>query len=367
MLVALMLIIGSAAAASAEPTPRASRLRDVSFEAGCVSRATTDVRASADVDSLGGRRLDWVLRGPDLVGSGIVPWFSEDEEYGPLDFTLAPGRYRLTISRVDRDQVVVDRAFDVLRCVTAKASCRAVTFRNPAGNRPVRIEHRGDDYLVDRNPKGALTLPAGRSARVRSYSPVLQWEASGPGGDFAGSGTEGGGSEMVVSQHCGPTRTRGVVSCAIGRRGLVRAWLHPPDDRRLRYRVDDFYEPVRSGRVGRDRHLRLRLKPGQSYSFFSYRVGAAQPYDRAEPFEVVRCVTAKARPQEVRFRNPTYSTVRIAYRVVGSVQNTVIRLKADKSVTVPVAPGKLRWHTNAKRTVSRWRTDRGRGVLRIAT
>lgn len=355
--------------APARSAPVRKKLLAVRFEAGCVVRGPAEVRAYPDLWNFDGERFDWVLRGPTATTSGRVEWLAEDEQYGPLDFRLNPGRYGLIITRVGRNQVVVDKSFDVMRCVTVTTSCHAVTFANPAGNPAAWVEFAGGEYLdvhdEETGKGGSLTVKSGRSVTVRTYHEEIAWSAYGPGADRESSSPNAGEHySELIEQHCGPTRTRGVISCATGRRGVVRAWFHPPDNRRLGYRIDKWDTTVRNGRPGRDRYLKLKLRVGPDYTFRSYSAAAALPYDRAEHLRVVRCVTAKRRGKTVRFHNPSGPTVRVAYRISGSPTKIVLRLKRGKSATIRVGSSTLRWHTNALRPTSRWRIDRGRGVLR---
>lgn len=377
----LALVIGLAASVLLGPVPTAmsqpteppvaprAQLLGVELEAGCVDSGPAQVRAYPDLWQFGGERFDWALRGAaGSVSSGQVEWWEEDEQYGPLDFALAPGRYRLIITRVARQQVVADRQFDVLRCVRVATSCHAVSFMNPPGNPAVRVEFGGGEYLDEHEEEtdkgGTLTVQPGRSVKVETFHEEIWWKAYGPRASRSSPPDAGEHYSEIIDQHCGPTRTRGVISCATGSRGILRAWFHPPNDRRLRYRIDKWNNtPIRDGHPGADRYLRLRPRVGSVYAFRSYTAAAALPYDRAEQLDVVRCVTASRRGQTVKFRNRSGSKVRVAYRIAGRGEKVVLKVKRGASARVRVGSNKVRWHTNALRPTSRWRIDRGRGVL----
>ena len=370
-LLAVTLVLGPVPAANSQPTPppatsRAAKLLDVKLEPGCVTNGPAQVRAYPDLWRFDGERFDWILQGPAGTSSGQLRWWEEDDMYEPLDFTLATGHYRLTIIRVARKQIVADHQFDVMRCVEVSSSCHAVTFTNPAGNPAARVVFGGGEYLDEHEEEtdkgGTLTVRPGRSVRVETFHEEIWWKAYGPGVGRSRLPNAGSHYSEVIEQHCGPTRTRGVISCATARRGVLRAWFHPPDNKRLSYRLDKWNTPIRKGRPGADRYVKLRLRVESDYTFRSYTAAAALPYDRAENLPVVRCVTAKRRGPGVTFRNRGESRVRVAYRVGGG-EKVVLRLKRGASAKVRVGSTTVRWHTNALRPTSRWRIDRGRGVL----
>jgi hypothetical protein len=185
-----------------------------------------NVRIGADLDDFAPRGLGWVLHGPaGVVDSGSLTWIADAEMYDPLDFALEQGRYRLIITLADEDLVVVDDEFDVLRCVTVEESCHAVTFTNPAGNPAVRVSwgpgidstHHEEEFAEG----GEVSLEPGESRVVDAYWVDIHWEASGPKPELY-SGPNAGEEQSSPDQHCGATRTSGVVRCApAGDRGVV--------------------------------------------------------------------------------------------------------------------------------------------------
>ena len=295
-------------------------------------------------------------------------WFADEEGYDRLDFNLTAGHYRLLVTLVDEARVVVDGEFDVLRCVTAEDGCHSITFTNPATNPVVRITYSPGDYADEHAEEsgegGVVIVQPGQSLAVEIFHVEVAWSAHALSVDGEGMGAYAGGYySQGPEQHCGPTMTRGVVGCAVDGRARVEAWLSPPDNRGVRFRVtEDYGEHIRGGRVGADGRVQTEVPVGL-HIFRSYTDADVLPYDRAE-FEVRPCVTAVQQCRAVKFSNPTYYPVEVTYWREGSMETT-IRIGAGKSKTTPISPGTLTWRAAEPEAGELWKVKAGSGSVTI--
>ena len=305
------------------------------------------------------------------IDSGRLTWFADEEGYADLTFSLAPGGYRLTVTLAAQARAVVDAEFEILGCVTAEAGCHSVTFTNPPGNPAVRVRYgpaQGEDWPdQDSGEHGEAILQPGESRAVQILYFEIAWRANAAATDRDVVKSEAGAHySEVPDQHCGPTMTRAVVRCAGARRGTVDAWLFPPSERGVRYRVvdDNFGKPVDRGRrVGPDGRAHSELPVG-GYIFRSYTSDETLPYDQAS-FQVPPCVTAVRKCRAVKFLNSSDHTVEVSYRRRGTAGNGTARIGSGKTKMVPVSSGTLTWRASLDETDALWQVDAGHGSVRI--
>ncbi len=334
------------------------------------------VEVRAEFEKFAGRDLEWVLQDSPSTGtgaSGRLAWIADEGFYDDLSFSPDPGRYRITVTLVAEARVVVDAEFEILGCVTAAAGCHSVTFSNPQGGPAVRVRYgpaQGEDWPdQDSGNDGEAILQPGETRAIPILYYEIYWKAMAAATE-RGVPKSGAGEHYseLPDQHCGPTMTRGTVRCASARRGTVDAWLSPPSERGVRYRiVDDMSgKPIdRGGRVGKDGRVHGELPVG-GYVFRSYTDDEVLPYDQAW-FQVERCVvTAVPKCRAARFTNPTGYDVEIRYRSEDSADSSgTTRIGAGKTKTVPMASGKLSWRAYVDEADALWQVEAGRGSVRI--
>jgi hypothetical protein len=309
----------------------------------CVNR---DRRAEAQVNSSGWDTtrggLVWTLErdGVEIIRE---PFESFDGEYmGPhhLD-DLEVGRYTLLVITAIGGQLVDWMDFEILECVTAAGGCRGVTFTNPPGNPALDITYgAGEDDESDDEPfddRRTFTLPAGQSRTVSTQRRIVGWEASRVFPKTQRKSFGGEEYDLGVSQHCGETMTRATIRCAAGARATVDFRFSPPRDLPVQFKLLDFHEPVASGPVGSDRHLRLTLPSSDGlYSLRAYTADAVLPYDLMY-FEVEPCLRVQPICRGLILTNPhEYATYTVRY-FVDDGPHTTIKIGAGrtKQITVP--------------------------------
>ncbi|HEY5788486.1 MAG TPA: hypothetical protein VIT65_27315 [Microlunatus sp.] len=348
---------------------------DLNWITGCATEGGTgaEVQVSTGLEAADGTAFEWTLR---LDGTVIIretfTYNEEDDETGPHHLAgLAPGSYRLTITPVGQTKDAVTVDFEVLRCVSAVGGCRTITFTNPAANPALRFKYQtgnddgSDDEDVD--DSGVIMVPPGESRTVASLRRVAGYGAtrvfrSGQPRSFGGEDYE-----IDVDQHCGATMTRGAVDCAPNSKSnaKVEAWLAPPQGHPARFKLIDFHEPIDSGQVGDDDHLKLWLSPSY-YNFRAYTSEAQLPYDRVD-FPVLTCLQAPSTCQGLTFGNPesSWSTVDVRYRVDDGPQES-ISIKAGRSRQLLLPSGaSVTWRATPRdlEIPAGWRIDAGSGTV----
>ena len=281
----------------------------VDVSAGCAS-GTGKAKVAGYVYTSAKLKLDYALTGANVSRTGTVKTKADR----PVAFGLPSvraGAYRLVLTVHGKGDAVGDVTFDVLPCVVVKASCRAVTFTNPAGN-PAAFGrysgHRRDqDFEIDLAPGASLTVRADHSKIDYDLS------ADDPSSSTLGHGT------VKVKQSCshGPAQpdshalqTSGFVGCAQpGALAHVQlGWSVQPSLKKLHFELLDAQQAVVAAgtpKGGREKDLNL---PAGSYTYRSYANGFAQPFEDTS-FVVLTCVEVVPTCQAIRLTNPNAAGV----------------------------------------------------------
>ncbi|MGI3781410.1 MAG: hypothetical protein ACRYG2_11605 [Janthinobacterium lividum] len=113
-------------------------------------------------------KLDWVLTGTALRKTGTVKT-KVDRAVSLKLPSVRKGDYRLTLALHGKTDLVADESFDVLPCVVVRASCRAVTFTNLAGNPAAYVDYGGTGRTRTSRSSWRRARPA-RSGRTTPRS-----------------------------------------------------------------------------------------------------------------------------------------------------------------------------------------------------
>lgn len=264
-------------------------------------------------------KLDYVLTGTALRKTGTV----KTKVDRPVSIKLPSvraGSYRLTLALHKKTDLVADETFDVLPCVVVKATCRAVTFTNPAGNPAaygVYSGHKKDqDFELD--------LAPGESRTVRADYSKIDY-------DFSSDESGLGHGTVKVKQSCahGPAtpadhalQSFGFVGCASpGALAPVQlAWSVQPSVKKPRYEVLDAQQQiVAEGSAKGGRGKELTLAAG-SYTYRSYANRLTSPFEDLS-FVVLDCVQVTPRCRAIELRNPNAVAVVVAAEPSGDAES----------------------------------------------
>ena len=249
-------------------------------------------------------KLDYVLTGTGLRKAGTVKTRAGRTVSVKLPSVHA-GSYRLTLALHGKTALVADETFAVRPCVVVKASCRAVTFTNPAGSPAAYVSYRGHH----RNQEFDLDLAPGRSRTVRADYSAIDYDAVTSDEDYAGLDQ----GKVKVKQHCShglaqpadnAVQTTGLVGCSgTGPATVSLGWSVQPSVGKRRYEVLDAHHQVAAqGSFKGGHHADVSLEGG-SYTYRSYANGLAEPFEDVA-FVVLDCVQVTPRCQAIDVRNP---------------------------------------------------------------
>ncbi|GAB2568298.1 hypothetical protein GCM10009593_01570 [Microlunatus antarcticus] len=283
-------------------------------------------------------KLDYVLTGTGLRKTGTVKTKADR----PVSFSLPSvrtGSYHLTVALHGRTDLVADATFDVLPCVTVKASCRAVTFTNPAGNPAAYGLYRGHK----KNQDFELDLAPGASLTVRADHSKIDYDLTSDDSGL-GNGT------IKVKQSCKhgaaqpdshALQTTGYVGCAqsAAKADVQLGWSAQPSLKKLRFEVLDAQQAVvAKGTPKGGREKDLSLAAG-SYTYRSYANGLAKPFEDVA-FVVLGCVEITPRCEAIELRNPNPIGVVVELETAGDGDPDEdyvdpVTVGAGQTVTVP--------------------------------
>ena len=288
--------------------------------------------------------LDWVLTGTGLRATGTVKVKKADRDTAISLPKVRTGGYRLTLALHGKSDLVADQTFDVLPCVVVKATCRAVTFTNPAGNPTAEIVYGGHK----KRQQFTLALAAGTSRTVRVDYATIDLEVYGETEDAL---ADLGHGTVKVKQKCKHSpalpgslaiQTSGFASCsAQGTAAPVTlAWSVQPSVTKATYEVRGADEQlVATGTVKGGREADLSLAPG-TYTYRSLANGLTQPFEDLA-FSVYACVQVTPRCRAVEVENPNAATLGVLLLGVDDEETEVVgdgdltTLPANQTVTIP--------------------------------
>lgn len=284
-------------------------------------------------------KLDWVLTGTGLRKTGTVTTKVERPVSLKLP-SVRTGDYRLTLALHGKADLVADETFDVLPCLVVKATCRAVTFTNPAGNPAAYVDYRGHK----KNQDFDVEVAPGASRTVRADYSKIDYESSTDDPD-ASTNALGGGT-VKVKQSCAhgpaqpadnPVRTSGFAACSTAGAPVPVSlgWSAQPSVTKGRYEVlgaDQLVVAQGSFKGGRDTDLTLAAG---TYTYRSYANGIVQPFEDVS-FVVLACVQVTPRCRAIQVRNPNAEALSV---IVLSTDDETTEIEGDGDETALPANG----------------------------
>jgi hypothetical protein len=252
-------------------------------------------------------KLDWVLTGTGVRTTGTVKARTTRAVSIKLP-SVRTGTYRVTLALHGKNDLVADESFDVLPCVVVKASCRALTFTNPAGNPTAYVTYRGHK----KNQEFGVALEPGASRTVRADYSKIDYDASSDDPDVATNAL--GDGTVKVEQGCshGPAQpadnavqTQGLVGCsASGAPATMNlGWSVQPSVTKRTYEVLDAHlQVVASGSFKGGRDTDLSLAAG-SYTYRTHANGIVDPFEDVA-FDVLDCAVVTPVCQGIEVQNP---------------------------------------------------------------
>jgi hypothetical protein len=310
----------------------------VGFNPGCATGGGK-VKPNAFVYAETKLKLDWVLTGTGLHKKGTVKT-KVDRTVALKLPTVRAGDYRLTLALHKKTDLVADETFDVLPCVAVKATCRAVTFTNPAGNPAAYVTYSGHK----KSQEFDLELAPGASRTVRADYTKIDYDASSDDPD-ADTDALGHGT-ITVKQHCshGPAQpadnavqTFGFAGCSLGGApaDVSLSWSVQPSVAQRRYEVLGAGQQVvaqGSFKGGHDTDVTL---PAGTYTYRSYANAILQPFEDVS-FTVLACVEVTPKCQAIRVHNPNAAALTV---VVFSTDDEQTEIEGDGDETALPANG----------------------------
>lgn len=301
-------------------------------------------RPVAGVDAGTKVRLDWVLTGSGLRKAGTVKVKKVHRDTAiPLP-KLRTGSYRLTLALHGTPDLVADQRFDVLPCVVVKATCRAVTFTNPAGNPTAEIVYGGHK----KQQEFMLSLAPGASRTVRADYAKVDLRIHGETEDAL---ADLGHGTVKVKQKCkhAPAlpgslaiQTSGFATCGTQGAGATATigWSVQPSVTKATYEVRDADgRLVATGKVKGGDEVDLALAPG-TYTYRSLANSLAQPFEDTS-FSVYACVQVTPRCRALEVENPNAAALAVLLLSVDDEETEVAgdgaltTLPANETVTIP--------------------------------
>lgn len=284
-------------------------------------------------------KLDWVLTGTGLRKTGTVTTKAERPVSLKLP-SVRTGDYRLTLALHGKADLVADETFDVLPCLVVKATCRAVTFTNPAGNPAAHVYYRGHK----KNQEFDVELAPGASRTVRADYSKIDYDASTDDPDVSTNAL--GGGPVKVRQSCshGPAQpadnavqTSGFAACGVGGSpaDVSLRWSAQPSVTKRGYEVlgaDQLVVARGSFKGGRDTDLTLAAG---TYTYRSYANGITQPFEDVS-FTVLACVQVTPTCRAIQVRNPNAQALSV---IVLSTDDETAEIEGDGDESVLPANG----------------------------
>ena len=308
------------------------------LDPGCV-KGRGKAKPNAFVYSETKLKLDWVLTGTGVRKSGTV----KTEVDRPVSLklpTVRAGDYRVTLALHGKTDLVADETFDVLPCVVVKATCRALTFSNPAGDPPAYVYYRGHK----KTQEFGFELAPGASRTVRADYSKIDYDASTDDPDVAANAL--GGGTVKVKQSCshGPAQpadnavqTSGFAGCSLAGApaAVTLAWSAQSSLTKRRYEVvgaDQQVVVTGSYKGGHDKDV---LLDAGSYVYRSYANGIAAPFEDVS-FDVLACVEVTPRCRALEVHNPNATALSV---VVFSTDDEQADIEGDGEETALAANG----------------------------
>jgi hypothetical protein len=298
----------------------------------------------AGVDASAKVKLDWVLTGGGVRKTGTVKVKKVDRDTSISLPKLRKGSYRLTLALHGKTALVADQTFDVLPCVVVRATCRAVTFTNPAGNPVAEIVYGGHK----KSQQFTLSLEPGASRTVRADYSKIDYDIYGETDeDLADLGR----ATVKVKQKCRhdpalpgsqAIQTSGFASCSAqgAPAPVTLGWSVQPSVSKATYEVRDAGQQlVASGKVKGGREADVGLAPG-TYTYRSLANQLTQPFEELS-FSVYACVQVTPRCRAVEVENPNAATLGVLLLSVDEEETEVAgdgdltTLPAHQTVTIP--------------------------------
>lgn len=304
----------------------------VGVNPGCAT-GKGKVKPNAFVYSETKLKLDWTLTGTGVSKKGTVKT-KVDRSVSLKLPTVRAGDYRLTLSLHGKTDLVADETFDVLPCVVVKATCRAVTFTNPAGNPAAYVTYSGHK----KSQEFDVELAPGASRTVRADYSKIDYDASSDDPDATTDAL--GHGTIKVKQHCthGPAQpadnavqTFGFAGCSVGGTPatVTLSWSVQPSVSQRRFEiVGAGQQVVASGsfKGGRDTDVTL---PAGTYTYRSYANAIVAPFEDVS-FTVLGCVEVTPKCRAIQVHNPNATALEV---VVFSTDDEQTEIEGDGEET----------------------------------
>ena len=298
----------------------------------------------AAVHSAKTRKLRWVLTNDGSVtktGSVSVRGHKSAAQVTKFSVSGLPvGAYHLDFRTPGSTKVSVRLPVLVLGCAQATASCRGVTFTNPAGNPAVELDY---GPAGDEGDGGFFTLGPGASRAVRTDLVTLVWSASRMTRQTQSSAGESPG--LTVPQNCpapvsvpgdNSLTSYGLADCF--RTGSVGARLELGFDRlkdiAVRFEVRNAAGAVvLHGDAGAQVEAVGFLPGAGSYRYRTYLNGTSTAYEDVS-FTVLDCLRVKRTCSSVTFTNPNPLGLEVTYATKTGKHERTIALAGGATTKV---------------------------------
>ena len=317
---------------------------------GCAAGGrTATVRAA--VQSKKSRTLRWVLtNGGGVNKTGEIRVKGSKSKLTEFSIAGLPaGAYRLDFRRSSSSKVSVRVPVLVLACVQATASCRGVTFTNPASNPGVELDYSPADD--DEGDSGFFSLEPGASRFVRTDSVAVTWSAYG----FTET-TESSAGEvdsLGVPQACIPPDPvpgdNSLVSYVFsdcrppgGATATVELGFERLRDIAVRFEVRNAADGVVLQGSATASNEAVGALPAGSYRYRTYVNGATTAYEDVS-FTVLECVRVTRTCKSATFTNPNLGRLEIGYATKTGKHSRQLVLAGKSAAQVKWKYKNLRW------------------------
>lgn len=328
---------------------------------GCsVAGGSATLRAA--VQSKKTRTVRWVLtNGGTVTKTGKLKVKGRKSKTKVTEFSVAGlpiGAYRLDFRKSGSSKISVRLPVLVLGCVQATATCKGVTFTNPAGNLAVDLDYGpaaandDDDDEADEGDGGYFDLGPGEARAVRTDLLTVVWSALGLTSQTQSSA--GDALSLAIPQGCVPPapvpgdnslNSSGFADCL--RAGTIGARFELGFERltgiEVRFEVRNATGiQVLHGDAGTQNQAVGALARAGTYSYLSYLNGIDTAYEDVR-FTVLDCVKVLRTCSSVTFTNPNAAGVEIDYSTKAGKHDRSLRLAGGAAKTVTWKYQTLSW------------------------
>jgi len=320
----------TSAPAPVAPTPAAATqpLTNKSFTGSAFpscAAAGGSTTLLAEVHSKKTRNLRWVLTDDGAVTkTGKLKVKGQKSASKVTKFSvadLAAGTYHLDFRKAGSSKVSVRLPVLVLGCVEAAATCRSISFSNPAGNPAVELDYGpvGED---DEGGGGFFSLEPGASRTVRTDTATVVWSAYGMTPQTQSSAGEA--LSLPVPQDCpapppvpgdNSLTSYGLAACL--RPGTAGAQFELGFERlkdiAVRFEVRNAADAVVLHGDAGDQVEAVGVLPTPGvYRYRTYLNGSDTAYEDVQ-FTVVDCLRVERTCTSVTFTNPNPGRVEVDF------------------------------------------------------